>query len=132
MEVKINERLKWVEHDGSDILIANYKNLRGAEFVDLIDLNKEYIISVGKQRNGGLLILSDITGAVIGTEAVFHIKQSLTDTAPYTKAGAQVGTEGMKKHILSFLNESSPFDAKVFDDVEEAKDWLAHRTTSDT
>jgi hypothetical protein len=132
MEVKINERLKWVEHNGIDILMANYQNLKGAAFVDLIRLSKDYIVSVGKCRNDGLLILSDVTGAVIGTEAVAYFKESLAETAPYIRARAQVGTEGMKKHILNFLNSSSPFDAQAFDNEEDAKDWLAQRITYDS
>jgi hypothetical protein len=46
---------------------------------------------------------------------------------PYFKASAVVGVKGGKKFLLDVFNRFSGLGVRPFDDIEEAKNWLAEQ-----
>ena len=54
------------------------------------------------------------------------LKQFTAHNKPYVKAGAVVGVTGLKRIIFSAVVTFSRRNLEAFDDVEQAKHWLAN------
>ena len=109
-----------IEHKGKEILYVNYEGLKEEEVLRAMDEATEFALKL----NRSMLRLSNITG-VYGVESVVEkAKESGKRTNHLTIKRAVVGITGAKKILFNAFNRVSGNNAKIFDSVEEAKDWL--------
>ncbi len=116
--------MDFINYKGMQILFSDYRRLSGQEFTDEINGRELETIRWGKQRNGNLLILTDITGATPNSNVLAAFRKTVKEISPYVLASAVVGVDGIKKHMLNFINITSPFKSRAFDNEEVAKEWL--------
>lgn len=119
---------KWIDHKGKRILVCDGKNLSKEEFEESI-LNfykwaEEQIMS-NNFNKGELRMLADSSNSTINDKALQTGKRLSKMLEPYTLKNAMVGVTGPKKIMFILINAFSKLDAKVFDDVDKALDWLA-------
>ncbi len=117
-----SERIKFINHAGRDILFLNFVDCSTDEVLRTIDEAKQII---GNQPEASLLTLTDVTNARFNEVVTEHMKDFTTHNKPYVKAAAIIGITGIKKIIFESVMMFSRRKIHVFDNMNEAKDWLA-------
>lgn len=79
------------------------------------------------QPEKSVLLLTDVTGAHYNTEATNHMKEFSAAITPYVRASAAVGVTGIMRIIVRSLIRISGRDIRIFDTIDEAKDWLVEQ-----
>ena len=117
----MNDRIKWIEHKGKQILFADYSNLQGEEFITEIKVFEEFLADLGKNE---LLIFVDARnsdlddiGFEVGRKAAKMVK-------PYIKKEAIIGISKGRETFITLVNIFSDIGIKPFNTMEEAIDWL--------
>ena len=115
----------WITHRGARILhvdLSNFeRDLEGlrAEFAAVIEL-------IERQSPNSVLILADLRNTVLSVEATTFMKDSSRRVRPALRKGAAVADlGGFRKVVLDAVTRFVGQNVKVFEDLEEAKDWLA-------
>lgn len=72
-----------------------------------------------------LLLLVDVTGAGLNQETERLVEDFVLRTAERIRARAVVGATGFKRR--TFDRPASPAEHALFDDLGDARDWLATR-----
>jgi hypothetical protein len=122
------ERVTWIEHKGKKILYVNYSKLMAAK----PDQKQEILDTIKKARgiaSGSaekIRFLSDVTDARANTEVMNALKEFAAFTNANNKVEKEcvVGVRGIQKILLSGINAFAKSKLVMFDDIEEAKDWL--------
>jgi hypothetical protein len=109
-----------INHKGKEILYVDYQNLKEEEIIQAMDDATEYAL----QLNRPMLRLSNMTGAYAVPNVFKKAKESGKRTEHLTIKRAAVGITGAKKVLINAFNAFTGNNAKAFDTVEEAKDWL--------
>lgn len=123
------ERVIWQKHKNKEILIGDYSNITSQEeYIKTIkqatarsikDIKTKY-----ENPDHAVLMLIDIRDSVIGTETLSVFKENAKKIKPYMKKVAVLGIHGVRKILLESVVWFSGLDAKPFDSLEDAKDWL--------
>lgn len=121
---QVTKSMSWINHNGKGILFANYESLEGPDFAGAIRENEDAIVAMGRQGRSDLLILTDITNALIDQQAIEAFKSVTENMRPYTLKSAVVGISGVRKFALDIVNRFSKLETKSFNDLDQAKDWL--------
>jgi hypothetical protein len=112
-----------ISYKGKEII---FQHIVGSQDVDasinVFLKTKEVII---KRPLKSVLLLTDVTDALFNAKATNVLKEFSKDITPHVKASAAVGIVGLKKIVLQTMAAVSGRNIKVFDNVEEAKEWLA-------
>jgi hypothetical protein len=116
------ERVKFIKHEEKEILFLDFSNTRTDEVLKIIEDAKRVISA--KPMNS-LLTLTDVTNARFNDEVGDGMKQFSAHNRPYVKAAAVVGITGLKKIIFGAVMAFSKRNIESFEDVEQAKRWLA-------
>jgi hypothetical protein len=116
------ERVKFIKHEEKEILFLDFSNTGTDEVLKIIEDAKRVISA--KPMNS-LLTLTDVTNARFNDEVGDGMKQFSAHNRPYVKAAAVVGITGLKKIIFGAVMAFSKRNIESFDDVEQAKRWLA-------
>ncbi len=111
----------WMEHQGKQILLADYSGLSGEELAETFKAAVEAV----NARPGKTLVLSDFTGAVVDTKFMGLAKE-LGKPKGERKATrmAAVGLSGLKPILLTGYNLATGAEMKPFDTREAALAWL--------
>ena len=117
----IEERVKWINYKGKDILRDDYTNLQGDEFVEIIKTLTDHVINVGKKD---ILLLLDLNNSYTNKPVVTAFTEAGKRVRPVVKKTAVLGITGVKKVLLNAVNKLSSIDANPFSSEEEAKEWL--------
>lgn len=122
-KLELMTRVKLVPHKNRRILLYDFSGLESAEQThELIDYASSFI---EKLPRGSVLTLTDISGSNYDKTITDALKELSKHNKPYVKAGAAVGVSGLKKIVFrAILSFSGRSNLKMFDTVEEAKDWL--------
>ena len=123
------EQVKWISHKGKDILFGGYNGIKDQdEYKRLIALATELSIKEINKRCkepiNSTLMLVDLRDSVISAETVSAFKENAKRIHPYIKKSAVLGIHGVRKILLESIIWFSGLDAKPFEDMEKAKDWL--------
>ncbi len=116
-----SERVKFIKHGGRDILFLDFVNCSTQDVLRTIDEAK---LVIGSQSEGSLLTLTDVTNARFNEEITERMKAFTTHNKPFVKAAAIIGITGFKKIIFEAVMMFSKRKIHIFENVNEAKDWL--------
>ena len=117
------ERVKFIKHQEKDILFLDFSNTKTDEVLKIIEDAKRVISAMPKNS---LLTLTDVTNARFNDSVGDGMKHFTAHNKPYVKAAAVVGITGLKRVIFGAVMAFSKRNLEAFDDVEEAKRWLAN------
>lgn len=116
-------RVRFIRHRDREILFLDFSNSLPREILQTIEDAKR-VISGRQERS--LLTLTDVTNARFDESVGDGLKQFTAHNKPYVKAGAVVGVTGLKRIIFTAVMAFSRRKMETFDDVEQAKHWLAN------
>lgn len=120
--------LQQISHKGKEIVFNDFGELSGQEFIDHVKRNRDECIRMARlSGRREVLILSDITDAMVTPRVFNALKDFLVATKPYTRARAMIGVTGAKKQLLQLANQSSGTEIRAFSTIEEAKEWLVQQ-----
>lgn len=115
-------RVSWIKHQGRDILFVDLKDVQQTA-VEIEAANEAEQIIKTKPQNS-VLTLIDYTGMHYDSAGVEAQKNYSSAVAPYVRASAAVGIDGLKRIIVRSVARITSRNIKLFDDPESAKDWL--------
>lgn len=112
----------WIEHRGKRIFLADYSNFTNLES---LKAEAEYATSITiKEPKDSVLLLADVTGTLGDPAMVDYLKESASQDEENMKKMAVVGVSGYRRIFLRAVLQFTRLDAKSFDNLEDAKDWL--------
>ncbi len=123
-KVSDEPRVRFIEHKESRILYIDFSHATPEEFLATIELAEK---TIGAEPPSSLLTLTNAEKAMHDRHVTERLKSYVEHNKPYVKAGAVVGLNELRKIIFNFLNKASGRSLKAFDDVTEAKNWLARK-----
>jgi hypothetical protein len=117
----MDDRIHFIEHQGKPILLVDCSNATAQQMLLLIEHVR---ITVAKHARESVLILADLSGAVVDRTVATRIKEVLTLDRPFVKKSAWVGTENIPRAFMERFHTFSQRDIVTFKTREEAMDWL--------
>lgn len=117
----IEKRHYWITYKGKDIQYNDYSGLVGEQFPALIAAMTERTLNEGKVGN---LVLIDFRDSYVNKDAVKAFGEAGKKVNDITIKTALVGISGVKKVLLNFINKVTSLEAKAFNTIEEAKEYL--------
>jgi hypothetical protein len=114
-------RMKWINYKGHEILLDDYTNVLPDQFAPLVKRITELTFQSGKKE---ILLIVDVTGAFANKEAVNAFSESGKKSKILIKKTAVLGITGVKKIFLNIVNKFTNLNAKPFNTIEEAKEYL--------
>jgi hypothetical protein len=103
------------------MLLLDFSHCGADEVINVIDEATKVIRS---QPGSSLLIVSDVTGAKYDLSVIEKFKEFTSGNKPYVRASAVVGLDGLQKVVYNAVIPFSKRTLPLFDDIEEAKDWI--------
>jgi len=120
------ERTRFIDHKGKKILLLDYTELGTSpeQLQEEIARTREIISS---QPPGSVLTLTDVRGSRITPGNVKAMQELVRHNAPYVRWGAViVGLTGIYLTAFRAIQAvSRRRNLRAFNDLDEAKDWLA-------
>ena|ERR1700675_121126 len=117
----MEERIRFVEHGGKQILLADLSHCTPREVEKLALLVPSYVTS---EPRGSVLLLADFTGTEFDRIAIERLKESAVFDRPHVKRSAWVGVERLPQVFLEHIKNFSQRELPTFKTREEAMDWL--------
>jgi hypothetical protein len=117
----MDDRIHFIEHQGKQILLIDCSGLNAQQMLLLVEHVR---ITVAQHARESLLILGDLTGAVVNRTVATRIKEVLTLDRPFVKKTAWVGTEHIPNALMEGFHIFSQREIVTFATREEAMDWL--------
>lgn len=114
--------VKFLKHKNAEMLEIDLNGANPTEILEAIKQAKEII---RKQPLSSMLILTNVTNANFNTDVIEGMKEFTSGNKPYVKASAIVGLSGLHKVIYTMVTKFSGRSIPTFDNIEEAKNWLA-------
>ncbi|NHI92277.1 MAG: hypothetical protein EAX96_07215 [Candidatus Lokiarchaeota archaeon] len=123
------ERVRWINHKGKNIIVADYSNLRSNKPEDkaiVFRVIDEFKKELNKLKGKKALTLTDVTNSYANSETM----DALKSLAKYCKEKdliekeCAVGITGVKKFLLQVVNLFGGSDVKPFNDMEPAMEYL--------
>jgi hypothetical protein len=112
-----------LRHRDREIIILDLKGVTSIE-TSLAAVNDAEAL-IRTRPPASVLLITDVSDAhydLNGVEALKNFSHAIT---PFVKASAAVGITGMKSIIIRSLTRLTGRAIRSFDDIEQAKDWLA-------
>ena len=119
----MTDRIRFVSHEGKQILIIDFSNCSAAEVRKVCQAVPDLVTTL--PRNSAL-ILSDFTGASFDSDAMRAMKESAVFNKPHVKKSARVGTESFPDEYSKSLSNFSRREFPTFKSHEEALAWLVN------
>jgi hypothetical protein len=118
----IMKRARFVDHGNKKLLLFDFSGLEKEEAQQVMNYSTQMISHMPK---ASVLTLTDVTGLKYDDELKEDFKRFADHNRPHVVAGAVVGVTGWKKLIyLAALKLSGRTNLHLFNDVEEAHEWL--------
>lgn len=116
------ERVRVIEHRGKRILFTDVAGCGPAEVVEALGHASRWIT---EQPQASVRTLTDAREARFDTRVTDALRQYTDINRPHVKAAALVGISGLKKIVVQSLQRLNSRNFELFEDLEEAKDYLA-------
>lgn len=117
----MEERIRFIEHQGKQILLADVSHCNAREVEKYALLVPSYVTG---EPPGSVLLLADFTGAEFDRVAIERLKQSTVFDRSHLKRSAWVGVDGLPKVFYEHIKNFSQRELPTFQTREEALDWL--------
>lgn len=122
----MKDTVRWINHKGKRILLVDFKDyttkrIKTGEYKNYLQEARQIIDT---QPRKSLLIITDITNAGFTYQSNTAMKSFAKANTPYVKASAVVGVTGLKKVVITSVRILTGRNIKIFDTVDEAKEWL--------
>jgi hypothetical protein len=116
---------QFIEYKGNSIYYVDYSNIKtNEEFMTVIKQSNGFREKIKSEGKKDLLMLVDISGSFVYGDVLTEIKKAGKITKEMTLKEAVVGISGGKKILLKIVQSFTNMNLKVFDSLDEAKDWL--------
>ena len=116
---------QFVEYKGKPIYYVDYSNIKtNEEFMSVIKQSNSFREKTKAEGKKDLLMLVDIRGSFVYGDVLTEVKKAGKITKEKTLKEAVVGISGGKKILLKIFQSITNMNLKVFETIEEAKDWL--------
>src|SRR5260370_17560106 len=117
----MEERIRFVEHRGKQILLVDVSKCTPREVEILALLVPSYVTS---EPRGSVLLLADFTGAEFDRIAIDRLKEAAVFDRPHLKRSAWVGIEGLPAIFFEHIKNFSQRDLPTFKPRQEPTAWL--------
>lgn len=119
------ERLRFIEHRGTQILLSDLSGIRTTEELQrAVRLGTELVQA---QPKNSVRILVDVTGVEYNIESFAIVQQSVAVNRPFVRARAVVGLPSAAAIPFRLVAKISSSPMASFDDRAAAKDWLVEQ-----
>ncbi len=122
----MSERVKWITHNGEQILFSNFSGLGEEQYLKEMEETIAMLRGAVERRPLYLLALTDVTNTTTTAKITEKSKACRMLLKGVTASTAIVGLTETKRGIARIV---SP-DLRVFEDPDQAKDWLAAQARS--
>lgn len=116
------ERLRYVEHRGKRILLADVSVCTDEQLAECIKAVPQYVTKLPEHS---VLILGDFTGTHFTKETIEQLKIAAVFDRPHVAKAAWVLSDNLHKVLLDSIRNFSAREIAVFATREEALDYLA-------
>ena len=116
------ERLRYIEHRGKRILLADVSVCNDEQLAECIRLVPQFVT---KQPEHSVLLLGDFTGTHFTKETIEQLKIAAVFDRPHVARAAWVLSDNLHKVVLESIRNFSAREIAVFATREEALDYLA-------
>ncbi len=114
--------IRRIKYQQIDIIYVDFSNIRSQEKIyEAMDYAGNYI---RRQLPRSLYILTNITGMYFNTDIFNRISAYAKQNAPYVKASAVVGMNGLMQIFYNNFSRVSGREVKAFYSDTEAKEYL--------
>jgi hypothetical protein len=124
--VGTSKRVRWITHNGEQILFSNFSGLGEEQYLKEMGETAAMLRSAVEKRPLYLLTLTDVTNTTTTAKITEKSKACRMLLKGVTASTAIVGLTETKRGIARIV---SP-DLRIFDNPEQAKEWLAAQARS--
>lgn len=117
------ERTHFIEHRGVRILLLDFSHVMNEELALATIAQARSVVA--EQAPNSLLTLTNVEGSHFDSRVVSALRELVEHNRPFVRAGAVVGLSGLMKVVFSTLVHLTGRNIRAFDELEEAKDYLA-------
>jgi len=122
----MSDRIKTIFYKGKEILWVDYSNLKGEEYIKIINEFRSKIDELVADGRSDIRCIVDGTNSET-SPAVWKVQLDFAKyLKPYMNGMALLGVEGLKKFFLETGRKVNP-KMRAFDTIEEAKEWLVNQ-----
>jgi len=115
------DQIKWTTHKSIKICDVDYSGLNEIDLIPLIKNVEKSLLSISKKN---ILIILHVNNILASDPVLQAFKNTSRNLQPSIDKVAILGLRGIKKLYLSAIIKITGIEAKAFDDIKNAKDWL--------
>jgi hypothetical protein len=127
VEGTAREKIKFIHHKGKQILYIDFSNCSPQEMLSHMQQAQRLIST---QPKNSVFTLTDVTNAHYDRKVSAALKEYTNANKPFVKAAAVVGISGLKEVILNAIIFFTRRSFSLFENLEDAKEWLAARESA--
>jgi hypothetical protein len=115
------DRVSFIEYKNQKILKLDFSSCDPQEVLAVI---RDAAGLIRSQPEKSLLTLTRTEGATFDSDVIKAMKEFTKGNEPYVRAAAIVGIRGLQRIILDAVSLFSKREFGLFDDEEQAKEYL--------
>lgn len=116
-------KTQWITYKGQKILMADYSGC-GLD-TQAAKTEMDIAIKLAQQEPlNSVLTLTDVSGTKGSPEMFALMQETAAKIGPHAKKRALVGVSRIQMTFLNLINKASAKPLVVFDNLENAKNWL--------
>jgi hypothetical protein len=118
----MSDRLQRIQHNGKEILIADFSKLSAGELPGIL---RQVAVRIASEPLASVRLITYTEGARFGVGTVEEVKLYSRTIRPALKASAVVGLSPLQTVVYMAAKPFLHSTVTPFDSFEAAKDWLA-------
>ncbi len=115
-------RIQWITHKGKKVLYSDFSGLFPEDAAKMLQELGEVI---KKEPVGSILSLFNYENVHFSVNMLSAFNKATPEHTIYFKASASIGIKGLVKAMFDTAIKLAKQESKVFNNKEEALDWLA-------
>ena len=118
----MSNRVTFIDHNGVQILSIDWSGAPAWEIREAMHEAKKVIAA---EPRASVRTLTNVSDVQMDQATIEMLREYMAHNKPYVLAGAVVGLNPLKMIAFNFVNRATGRNIRAFDDIEQAKDWLA-------
>lgn len=118
-------RTRMITHRGGEIMLLDFSDVTDADEALRIIAEAKSVIS--QHPPDSLRTLTYVAGSRYSAPVIDAMKELVAHNKPYVRAAALVGMNTLHRIIYRAVVAFSRRNIQVFDELEQAKDWLVEQ-----